>query len=244
MLYKNKSKITASIIILLIIIPGCYEESDYYFSSQEILDKLKIEISEKSILADGNSTSKFTFRFPLNSDINLTGLRLITTSGSFLESKDDTLETNFSRLDNAETYRYVEATLVASTTVTDCIVRTQLLNYERKDTVHFTLAEPTKVIFSSDQFYAKNDTIRQFNLIANVASGTGVASRGTTVSFSFDPEVGFLNKSSVSTDTQGKAQAIFVFTDTTYIGDLRFTVATNNTEGISFTDMGIIKIIE
>ncbi|EPR71782.1 hypothetical protein [Cyclobacterium qasimii] len=243
MLYKNRSKYLAGITILLIIL-GCYEESDYYYSSQEIVNKLKIEISDKFILADGKKTSKFTYRFPLNSDTNLTGLRLITSSGSFQESKNDTLDTNFTRLDDAENYRYIEATLVASTTVTDCIVRTQLLNYERQDTVHFTKAEPTKIKYSSNNFYAKNDTINQFNIIANVSSGTGIASTGTPVSFSFDPDVGFLNHFSIPTDTQGKAEAIFVFTDTTYTGDLQFTVETNNTEGDSFTDMGIIKIIE
>ena len=81
--------------ILLILLFGCYNEDDYNYSSAEILENLTLTFEKDSIPADGNSTVKLTYAFPVEVDESLASLQLVTSKGKFMESGNDSLKINF-----------------------------------------------------------------------------------------------------------------------------------------------------
>jgi hypothetical protein len=241
----------------ILITTGCYDEEDYDLTSTEAFNKMTVDISSDSIPADGNSKVTFSFKFPSNADSELTVLRFITTNGTFLESKNDTLNVNYLETANfsegEEDRKEAVATLVASTTPGESKVTVRVLNYEKDYTIIFNEASPTAVSLSSSTDYIKNDTIQEIDLTALVNSTAGVASQGTAVKLSFSPQTSGFFKNyeetkhiiTLKSNSLGKVQPTFVFSDISYKGDITFTAKVDeiaNEE--SKSDDFILRVID
>ncbi len=230
------------LLIVVLITTSCYDEEDYDLTSIEAFSKITVDRSENTIPADGNSNVTFTFKFPTDGDSNLTALRLIASNGTFLESKNDTLNVNFIETANTikgeEDRKEAVATLVASTTPGESNVNVRVLNYEKDYTITFKEALPTSVSLSTNVDYIKNDTIKEINLIGRIRSSSGVASQGTTAYFFSNPpnSVGFLKNTEAESNSQGTVQTTFVFTDTSYKGDIKFTLKVDKEESENEND--------
>ncbi|MEQ9440296.1 MAG: hypothetical protein RIG62_14675 [Cyclobacteriaceae bacterium] len=259
-------------MMIILITTSCYDEEDYDLTSIEVFKMLDVEtsidIENDSIPADGNSKVAFTFKFPSDADSSLTSLRLIASNGAFLESKKDTLKINYletaNSLEGEENTKEAMATLVASTTPGESKVNVRILNYEEDYTITFYKAFPSAVSLSSDVNYIKNDTLKEITLTAAISSSNGVVSQGTTAYFSCDhcdqddPSiVGFFKSDQINSNSQGNAKASFVFTDTSYDGNILFSVRVNREEkengsenecdvegGFCYQDTVTIKVIE
>lgn len=244
MFLANK-KISLFLIIAIVILQGCYDESDYVYSAEEILEDLEVNIAEPmKIPADGSSKLIINYSFPADADAELTNLLIITSNGTFVESEDDTLKTNFLLLDKTKERRVLQATLKASTTAGIATIRTKLLNYEDVREVMFTEATTTAISLEASPFYFKKDTLQIINISASVNSIKGKASSGRKVLFEVNPNVGFFQSNSASSGANGTANAVYIFTDTSFSGDLTFTAKTTNAVGDTLTTSTEIKVLE
>ncbi|GEM_PF-6101818 len=237
-------KIVHIVLISIFLTTGCYKESDYYYSANDIFKKLSMEISADSILADGNSKITIRYKFPIESDTALTSLYLKTTNGTFFESGKAILKTNFSKLDSTKSFRCVEVNLISSTKASISIITTRLQNYERKDTVRFYIAYPNKISLLINPFYVKNDTISEVQITSSLSSDNGIASEGRTVILNYSPDIGIINLKNSYSNGSGKANFTYVFTETTYIGDIIFIAKTINDNGDTISISSKLKVIE
>ncbi|MEK6477110.1 hypothetical protein WJR50_06235 [Catalinimonas sp. 4WD22] len=228
-MHSNLNKIVFLLAIIIFTATSCYDEDIYDMVSKEIFTEefVKITPDTMSVYADGNSKLTFTFTFSSEADSVLTSLRLIASRGTFLESQNDTLNTNFSTLEDSKT---AIANLV-STSTGNSTVRVEVQNTFKEYRVNFDTAKANRVSLTSNAFYIQNDTITEINLTATVGSDNGVASQGTPVYFSCNQaDVGFFKSEKAESNVQGNAQTTFVFTDLTYEGDIEFTAKAINEE--------------
>lgn len=232
------------LLVGIFVFTSCYKESDYLYSADEIFENLCIEISKDRILADGKSSSVITYRIPENADTTLTRLLLAATNGTFLESGDTMLVTNFSKLDLSKTHRLVETTLIASTKPSISIISSSLLNYTRKDTIVFQIAFPDSISLISVPYYIKNNDIKEINIIATVLTDTGIASKGRLILYSVSPPAGFLQSQYSLSDAFGKSIVQYVFTDTSFVGNITFMAKTINASGDTLESTCLLRVID
>lgn len=242
-MYSNKF-ISSIVLCSLFLLISCYKESDYIYSSDDILKELTVDIPLNSIAADGNSILTISYEFPVESDPEQTQLLITTDNGTFVESDNDTLETNFILLNEQKDKKVLNATLKASTSPGTVTIRTKLLNYEDIRTVNFNEAPTTKIGLNSSPFFFKNDTIQEIALSASVGSATGIASKGKNVTFNVAPNVGFFQSNSASSGSNGLANTSYIFTDTSYVGTLKFTAKTLNTNGDTLVSISELRVLD
>lgn len=230
--------------LLAVFLTGCYKEKDYYYSSSDILEQLTVEIEHDSIPADGTSSTKITYSFPVEVDPSLTSLLLVTSKGTFLESGDDSLTVNFVTLNANEENRIVEVTLVSSTGVGNCVISAHVQNYVKKDTLYFSKAHVSEIELSSPTFFIKNDTITSISFESKLKSATGLASSGQTVFFESPLSHGISGSGTAVSNALGKANFEFIFTDTAYVGTLLFVTKAINQIGDTITATKSIQVID
>ena len=230
--------------MLVLLAAECYNEDDYYYTEDEILAELTVDISDNSVPADGNSIIKFTYALPVEYDTTLTTLHLKTSNGKFLESDTSFLTTNFSKIDPSDILRYVEVNLISSTIPSSSIVTASLLNYQKIEIVEFYKAYPSSITSSIDPFYIRNNTINEALITSSLSSDNGIASKGTPVYIDFPREHGIIDLDSSLSNIEGVAEFHFVFTDTSFIGNIDFTTWTWSEDGASISTSSRLQVID
>jgi len=245
-MYLN-SKIISVVLAMTLLLAGCYKESDYYYSQEQIFDKLIVKVSDDGVYADGNSRITFTYKVPVEADTSLTKMLVKTTNGKFLKSDTSFLLTNFLKIDPSDTLRYAEVILISSTIPDKSVnVTATLLNYEINRTVVFDKAKPISIKLSLDPFYVKSDTSSEVNVLirATLASEKGIASKGTTVGIGYSPEYGIIDRYITSSNIGGVAEFHFVYTGTTDVEDIVFTAWTWINDTDSILASSILQVID
>lgn len=243
-MYSNKLYL---LLITAFLVAGCYKESDYNYSASDVFENIEMDISNKSLLADGKSSTEVTYRFPSETDVSLTKLKLTLSSGTFSETGTKELFTSFSKLDESETYRYENVKIISSTVAGHCVLTTELNDYKQRDTLNFTKAFPEKILASIDPFYIKTGSVQEINITVSLdAKDNGVASKGHKVMLkSTNPAgLGFFNTSDTTSREDGKARFKYVFTDSSYVGEIKFTAVTINDTGDSLTVEKRLQVLD
>lgn len=241
--YSQENKVI-SIGIILILLLGCYKEEDYNYSSLEIFENLTVKFDKDSIPADGSSSVKIMYAFPIEADVSLTTLQLVASEGKFFESNNDTLMVNFVTLDSSKEKRIKELTLVSSTKVGESVISTTVLNNVKKDTIRFHRAYPISISLESQTFFIKNDMLDTFFFEASLKSENGIASTGQNVFFESPLQHGIQNKAFNSIGPLGQTKFQYVFTDTSFVGNLLFRVIAINQGGDTITASKTIQVID
>ncbi|MEO9533224.1 MAG: hypothetical protein ABJG68_09820 [Crocinitomicaceae bacterium] len=223
---------------------ACYKADDYLYNVDEIMSNLSVEMNDSTLSANGVDSKVITFKFPYNADDQLTDLLVIASNGTFKESDNDSIKVNFTKLDATEKYKYSEVTFVSTASVSDCILRIEVLNHFMNDTIRFENARPVSIDVSSDIYFLKNDTISEMTLGTTVLSTNGVASSGQKIVLSVNENVGFFNTNLVTSGSSGGANFKYVFTDTSFVGPLTFTAKTTTVNNDTISGSKTINIID
>ncbi|MCF8275538.1 MAG: hypothetical protein K9J17_02295 [Flavobacteriales bacterium] len=223
-------------LLVLLVLTGCYRETDYDYTAKAIFGELDVTLSADSILADGKSASIVTYRFPIDADTNLTKLSLKCSNCTFEKSGSDVLHTNVSMLTDSLDACYISVTMISTSSVKDNVLTTELSVYERTDTVFYKQAYPTGIDLTVSPFYLKNDTVAEITLTAEMETANGgVPSKYHAVMFEVSANTsvpGFLQAVERSSNAEGKAINTFVFTGVnSYAGEIDFIARTLDQAG-------------
>jgi hypothetical protein len=204
---------------------------------------MEVEYAPDSLLADGSSTRVLTFKFPIETDQELTKITLETSNGTFKESASNSVTLDFIKLSDDEDYRVSEATLVASNVANDFKVKVKLQNYSKEIIIPAKVATVTDVALGSETFYISNDTIQVVNFEATLLSATGMASKGQPVMFTGPTSSGILSTTSGTANNEGKAKFQYVFTDIGYTGGPLVFEAIIDSAGVPKVSTKTIEVI-
>lgn len=233
-----------AILAIVPIFTSCYKKESYNYSASEFFDQMTIEGDTTSALLSNNTSERLLkFQFPIETDPSLTKLLIVTSNGKFKESDDDSLNLDFVMLSDDENYRVSEATLIASNKSTDYEVKVYLQNYVREFTIPSETAEVDSVSLSSSVFYISNDTTTTIDLEATLTNGSGLASTGESVTFSA-PSFGILSSQFGTSNSEGKSKVQFVFTDTSFIGQMVFSASIVNPQGQTVTTTQSVEVLD
>ncbi|NOQ75101.1 MAG: hypothetical protein GQ574_24015 [Crocinitomix sp.] len=243
MYLQNKSYSLIAMAILLSLY-SCYKESNYHNNSSEIFESLTVEIDSSSLSADGESSTKITYKFPAISDPDLTKLLVITSNGKFKESDNDSINVSFSKLDESKEFRFSEITLIASGDTARSIIRTEIMEYFKNETVLFREIAAKSILLTPSKFYVKNDSMDEFSLEVKLLSETGIASIGKNVIINAVPSVGVFKSQSELSNATGEVSFTYLFTDTSYAGTILFTAKTVDVDGDTLVSSAGVEVIE
>jgi hypothetical protein len=243
-------KTNLTIILSVILLSGCYKEADYDYSAADMFASMTLELTEDTLFADGTASSTLRYAFPLESDTLLTRLNLSCSNCTFAASDTTEMTTNATTLTTGKDMRYLEVKVVASTKATQGVITTELLQYKRQDTVVYNKAYPVEIAsFGTSPFYIQNDTVAEVQLQASLGSAGGTASKGHPITLSIlssssSPVPGFLKSTEVTSDANGNATTVFVFSDVSFTGIVEFKAETLDEASNTLTSTYVLQVID
>lgn len=206
-----------TLLLVLLLTLGCYIEEDY----NKPLDPKSFTLlpATNTILADGSSTATIVLQIPGESADTLSGVTFRTTAGIFVESGSKTYSTKAKKGDD-QTLRIASVTLQSSTKVEDAVVSVELFDNLRSETIQFTNATPENLIITPSTFSIKpsNTSSGEVSIEVLTTRSSGKPSIGNEVELKaynndFSKEIGSFRVYNNRTDTNGKANFIYVLGD-------------------------------
>lgn len=208
----------AIVLPVTLAVIGCTWLSDLV--SEDPDDLLVLEVNPTNIPADGSSVSTLTARISAGTPDEERVVTFSASAGSFV---DGNIVSNFPIEVEADSHGVAVAQLRSASTPGIAIVRAKAGSTVSRGKVRFGVAAPERIDVTTSLFVLHVSSFDTATITATLRRSSGVATSGTTVSFTAEdaagmPIGGFANVT--ASDPNGQAFAEFDPGVTAYRGDV------------------------
>lgn len=233
-------------VFLSFILSSCYKESDYNLTNMNPDDVISnIAIENDTILANGKSSTKISVEIPVNSDDDLSSVKISTSAGEFQENnlKEITKDAKLV-ITETGTKKIAEFTIISSLNAGKISLEITVQNVSKTIYIYFGFNYPEKIRTTPSALQISPSSGDEIEITTKISSNNGLPSIGQKVDLYAKDSVYncigsfrvYNNYSNASSET---SYSYSLLPDTTYFGRL-YLISSSIVDLKQLTDTVII----